>query len=65
VVGLAIAAAVSRTIQGLLYEVRPHDPSTLIGVVTLLLAVVVVACAIPARRAAAVPPAQALRMEGG
>jgi putative ABC transport system permease protein len=62
VLGLAFAVAVSRTIQGLLYEVQPHDPSTIIAVVALLLTVVVVACAIPARRAAAIPPAEALRI---
>ena len=61
VVGLAVAVAAGRLIQGMLYEVQPHDPMTFMGVSGVLLAVVLVACAIPARRASSVPPAEALR----
>jgi len=49
--------------RGLLYEVAPQDPLTLLAVPVLLLAVVMIACAIPARRASRIPPAIALRNE--
>jgi ABC-type lipoprotein release transport system permease subunit len=61
--GLVIAYAASRAIQGLLYGVQPHDPLTFAGVSAVLLIVVLIACAIPARRASSVPPAEALRGE--
>ena len=63
VLGLVIAMAAGKVIQGLLYEVQPHDPRTLAGVSVVLLTVVVIACAIPARRATTVAPAEALRGE--
>jgi putative ABC transport system permease protein len=61
--GLAAAFAAGRIIQGLLYEVQPHDPLTFAGVTAALLLVVIVACAVPARKATSVPPAEALRSE--
>jgi predicted permease len=61
--GLAVAVAAGQVMQGLLYEVRPHDPVTLAAVSLVVLAVVVIACGIPAQRASAVPPAEALRAE--
>lgn len=61
VVGLAVAAGAGQVMQGLLYEVQPHDPATLVGASIVLLAVVIIACGIPARRASAVAPAEALR----
>ena len=63
VIGLAVAAAMGRVIQGLLYDVRPQDPVTFAGATTLLVAVAVVACVIPAARAARIPPVDALRSE--
>ncbi len=63
VLGLAMAVAAGQVMRGLLYEVAPHDPATLVGVSLVLLAVVVIACGIPARRASAVAPAEALRAE--
>jgi putative ABC transport system permease protein len=59
--GLAAAAAGGRLIQELLFEVRPYDIATYAGVTVLLLAIVAAACAIPASRASAVPPSDALR----
>jgi ABC-type lipoprotein release transport system permease subunit len=43
--------------------VRPHDPATLISVSVLLLAAAMVASYLPARRAASIDPADALRLE--
>jgi predicted lysophospholipase L1 biosynthesis ABC-type transport system permease subunit len=50
--GVAGALALSRAIQGLLYDVQPHDPLTFVAVSLSLLAVVVIACAIPHERQA-------------
>ena len=60
---LAIAVGSVRRVPERLYEVQPHDAFTLIAVCSALLTVVLIACAIPARRASAVPPAEALRAE--
>ncbi len=62
-IGLVIALAAGRVMQSLLYGVRPHDPVTFVIVSGVLLAVVALACAIPAHRASSVPPADALRGE--
>jgi putative ABC transport system permease protein len=60
-VGLLGAAAAVRLIRAQLYGVEPSDPVTLAGIVVLLMLAVVVASWIPARRAASVPPVEALR----
>ena len=62
-IGLASALALTRLMSSLLYEVAPADPLTLAGVSLLLLAVALLACWLPARRAARVHPMQALRCE--
>jgi ABC-type antimicrobial peptide transport system permease subunit len=62
-VGLAGAAAVSRSLRALLYEVGPHDAASFLGVALGLLAVAGAACWLPTRRAMAVDPATALRAE--
>jgi putative ABC transport system permease protein len=61
--GLAGAIALTRVMVSLLFEVKPTDPATLIGVALLLAAVAVLACYIPARRALSVHPMTALRCE--
>ncbi len=61
VIGLALAAGASRALTHLLSGVRPTDPMTYAVVVLVLGAVAVVAALLPARRAARVPPAVALR----
>jgi len=61
--GTAIALASSRVLAGLLFGVTPSDPMVFIAVPSLLAAVAVGACAIPARRAARVDPVVALRSE--
>jgi putative ABC transport system permease protein len=63
VLGVAGAAAGTRVLASLLYETAPQDPLTYAGAAALLLTVVVLACAVPARRAAAIPPSVALREE--
>jgi predicted permease len=61
--GLAGALAGGRLIEALLYNVSPRDP-VVIGVVTLLLtAVALIACWLPARRAARLSPLEALRTD--
>jgi predicted permease len=63
VVGIAGGLALTRTIQSLLFQVRPDDPLTLVSVVALLAAVSLLACWIPARKATRVDPLTALRYE--
>jgi putative ABC transport system permease protein len=48
---------------GLLYEVQPSDPTTLMLVGVVLAFVAIAASYLPARRAAAVDPVTALRAE--
>lgn len=62
-VGLAAALAALRLLRGLLFQVSPADPLSLAGGAAVLLAVVVVATAVPARRATTVEPARALSDE--
>jgi ABC-type antimicrobial peptide transport system permease subunit len=61
VIGLIGAAAASRVIVTLLFEVSRLDPLTYLSVVGLLLAVSAIACWLPAWRAARVDPAITLR----
>src|SRR5439155_13992477 len=62
-VGLAASVAGSRLIASLLYDVSPRDPGVFIATTLSLLAIALVACWIPARRAALVDPLQALRTD--
>ena len=57
------ALALARLVGADLYQVQPHDPLTFGLVALVLLAAAVGACAIPARRAARIDPAVALRSE--
>ena len=63
VVGACAALALTRLMSGLLFGVSATDPAIMTGVTTLLIAVALVACLIPAQRAASIDPAEALRAE--
>ncbi len=62
-IGIAGAIAGGRLLASLLYHVQPSDPPVLAAASVTLLAVALAACWLPARRAAAVDPIQALRQE--
>jgi putative ABC transport system permease protein len=61
--GLAGSLGLVRFIRGLLFGVSAGDPLTMAGVAILLTAIALLACAIPARKAARVDPMVALRSE--
>jgi predicted permease len=61
--GLVLAIGGGRWLAGALYDVSPTDPLTLSAVTLLLLAVALIACWLPARKAAAVAPGEALRSD--
>ena len=63
VIGLAGAFAARRFLASLVFDVSPADPWIYAGVAALMLAVALVACYIPARRASRVDPLIALRWE--
>ena len=63
VIGTACALATSRLLRGLLYGVSPTDPVTLSATSAALLVVAFIASWIPAHRAAAVHPAEALQSQ--
>ena len=61
VIGVAGAVAVTRYLQSMLFGVRPIDVVTFIAVAVVLALVVLVACLVPARRAAKIDPLEALK----
>jgi putative ABC transport system permease protein len=62
-IGAAAAMMLSRFMQKLLYGVEPTDPATFIAVTIVLMGVALLACWIPAARAARLDPMVALRSE--
>jgi putative ABC transport system permease protein len=63
VIGMAAALGLGRSIQGMLFEVRPTDSVSFIAVPALLVAVAFLASYLPARRATRVDASVALRYE--
>src|SRR5262249_45045545 len=62
-IGLIAALLSGHWLSGVLYDVGTTDPVTLVAVTLTLLAVALIACWLPARRAASVAPMVALREE--
>lgn len=62
-VGIVAAVGVTRLITSLLFEVSPLDPLTYVAVAILLVVAAAVASDVPARRASAVQPVEALAAE--
>jgi ABC-type lipoprotein release transport system permease subunit len=63
VAGVIGAAALSRSLQGLVFGVEPTDPATFAAVIVMLLTVAVAACYLPAWRATRIAPTTALRAQ--
>lgn len=63
VIGIAGALIAARATASLLFGVAPHDPLTFGGVALVTIAMAVLACWLPARRAAAGQPMEALRTD--
>ena len=62
-IGLATSAALARLLEGLLFQVQPHDLTVYAAASGVLLAVGLAAAYLPARRASRVDPLIALRAE--
>ncbi len=63
VIGLIISLVLTRIIRGLLYGISPTDPVVFVTVALLLTGITLLACSIPARRAAKTDPMEVLRYE--
>jgi putative ABC transport system permease protein len=63
IAGIVGAFFLTRYLETLLFEIRPLDPITYFAVAAILMTVAVLACLLPARRAARIDPMIALRWE--
>jgi len=63
VAGVVASLGAGRALSSLLFQVSPFDPATLGGASVVLVAVALLACYLPARRAMRVDPLAALRHE--
>jgi len=61
--GTVAAAFVAQTMTKMLFDVKPTDPATFVGVGAVLAGVALLASYLPARRATRVDPIVALRAE--
>jgi putative ABC transport system permease protein len=59
--GILLALGMTRVMVRLLVGVRPTDPLTFLSMMVVFLALALIACWIPARRAASLDPSVALR----
>jgi putative ABC transport system permease protein len=59
--GVLAALLLARLLSGMLHDVPPHDPLTIVAVTAVVLSAAAAAVLIPARRASNIPPMQALR----
>jgi len=62
-VGVTTTFAIGRVMRGMLYGVEPNNPSTIAVIAVALTAAALVACCLPATKAARVDPVVALRQE--
>ena len=62
VIGAVAAFSLTRLMGNVLYKVSPRDPIAFVSALSILIAVALIACFLPARRAARVDPARALRV---
>ena len=62
-IGIVAALALGRLVASLIFQVKPADPITFVGVAILLTGIALLACVIPAYRASRVDPVIALRNE--
>jgi ABC-type antimicrobial peptide transport system permease subunit len=62
-IGLGAALGLSRLVRSLLFGLEAHDPTAAAAGIAVLLAVATLAVLVPARRAMAIEPSQALRDE--
>lgn len=63
IIGLGAAWGLTRLLRTFLFETSPHDPATFAVVPLVLLAIAILACWLPARRASKVDPIVVLRAE--
>ena len=61
--GIGLGALLSNALRELVFNMNPHDPATFAGIGFVLLLTGLAACLVPARRAAAVDPIEALRYQ--
>jgi predicted permease len=62
-IGLAVALLLARVMKTLIYNVSPDDPATFAAVIAMVIAIALIACYLPARRAARANPMTALRTD--
>jgi putative ABC transport system permease protein len=62
-IGIAAGFGLTRFLSNLLFEVKPQDPLTFLAVSLVLMAVALLSCYVPARRATTVDPANLLRTD--